>query len=111
MRSQRRPNFESDRWYLDIVDVASGQRRTVFETPDLSVEDVALVPGGRSVVFSAQDRGAINIYSVDLAGGAPKLVVHGGAIAGLRAGKDFVVFGKSSMSSIVLMEIRQCDFS
>lgn len=101
MRSQRRPNFESDRWYLDLVDVGSGQRRTIFETPDLSVEDFAIVPGGRSVVFAAQDRGAINIYSLDLSGGAPKLVVHGGAIAGLRAGKDFVVFGKSTMAAPV----------
>ena len=45
--AQRRPNFESDRWYLDVIDVASGQRRTIFESPDLSVEDYTIVPGGR----------------------------------------------------------------
>ena len=49
IRSQRRPNFESDRWYLDVYDAAGGQPRTVFETPDLSVEDFALRPtAGRS---------------------------------------------------------------
>src|SRR5262245_46478966 len=52
MRSQRRPNFESDRWYLDVVDVASGERHTVFEAPDFSVEDYAIVPGGKSIVFT-----------------------------------------------------------
>jgi dipeptidyl aminopeptidase/acylaminoacyl peptidase len=101
MRSQRRPNFESDRWYLDVVDAASGQRRTVFETPDLSVEDYAVVPGGQSVVFTAQDRGVVNIYSVDLPAGTPKVVARGGSIAGLKAARDFVVFGRSSMASPV----------
>jgi dipeptidyl aminopeptidase/acylaminoacyl peptidase len=101
MRSQRRPNFESDRWYLDVVDVATGQHRSVFEAPDLSVEDFAVVPGGRSVVFSAQDRGVVNIYAVDLPSGTPKVVARGGAIAGLKAARDFVVFGKSTLASPV----------
>jgi dipeptidyl aminopeptidase/acylaminoacyl peptidase len=101
MRSQRRPNFESDRWYLDLVDVASGARRTVFDAPDLSVEDYAIVPGGRSIVFTAQDRGAINVYSVELPAGTPKVVARGGAVAGLEAARDFLVFGKSTMASPV----------
>jgi dipeptidyl aminopeptidase/acylaminoacyl peptidase len=100
-RSQRRPNFESDRWYLEVFDVATGQHRPVFESPDLSVEDFAVVPGGRSIVFSAQDRGVANIYAVDLPTGTPRVVTRGGAIAGLRAARDFVVFGKSTLASPV----------
>ncbi len=38
VRAQRRAGFESDRWYLDVYDRATGAKRTVFETPDLSVE-------------------------------------------------------------------------
>ena len=45
--------------------------RTVFETPDLSVEDFALTPDGRSIIFTAQDRGVVNIYSVPFPGGTP----------------------------------------
>lgn len=100
-RSQRRPNFESDRWYLEVFDVATGQHRPVFESPDLSVEDFAVVPGGRSIVFTAQDRGVVNIYSVDLPTGTPRVVARGGAMAGLKAARDFVVFGKSTLASPV----------
>ena len=100
-RSQRRPNFESDRWYLEVFDVATGQHRPVFESPDLSVEDFVVVSGGRSIVFSAQDRGVANIYAVDLPTGTPRVVTRGGAIAGLRAARDFVVFGKSTLASPV----------
>lgn len=98
LRGQRRPNFESDRWYLDICDVATGQRRPVFESPDLSVEDFALTPDGR-ILFTAQDRGVVNIYSVDFPTGTPRVVTRGGAIVGLEAGRDFVVFGKSTLTS------------
>jgi dipeptidyl aminopeptidase/acylaminoacyl peptidase len=98
-RSQRRPNFESDRWYLDVYDAAGGQPRTVFTTPDLSVEDFALTPDGRTIVFTAQDRGVINIYSVPFAGGTPMAIARGGAIAGLEVGAETVVFGKSTMAS------------
>src|SRR4030095_7623699 len=37
VRAQRRPQFESDRWYVDIYDRATGTKKTLFESPDLSV--------------------------------------------------------------------------
>ncbi len=39
VRAQRRAGFEGDRWYLDVYDRATGLKKTVFETPDLSVDD------------------------------------------------------------------------
>jgi dipeptidyl aminopeptidase/acylaminoacyl peptidase len=101
LRGQRRPNFESDRWYLDVVEVASGRRQTVFEAPDFSVEDFTLAPDGRSILFTAQDRGVVNVYSVAFPTGTPRLIARGGAIAGLEAGRDFIVFGKSTLTSPV----------
>ena len=99
MRSQRRPNFESDRWYLDVHDVAGGTPRTVFETPDLSVEDFALTPDGRTILFTAQDQGLVHVYSVPFAGGTPRVMAKGGAMAGLEVGADTVVFAKSTMAA------------
>jgi dipeptidyl aminopeptidase/acylaminoacyl peptidase len=98
MRSQRRPGFESDRWNLDVVDVASGQRQTVFGSPDLSVESFTFTKDGRSIFFTAQDRGAVNVYSVGYPSGTPTLVSKGGAIAGLEAGDNFLVLAKNTMT-------------
>jgi dipeptidyl aminopeptidase/acylaminoacyl peptidase len=99
VRSQRRPGFESDRWYLDAVDVASGQRQTIFESPDLSVETSKFTPGGRSLLFTAQDRGVVNIYSVGYPSGAPKLVTKVGGVGGLEAARDFAIVAKNTMTS------------
>jgi dipeptidyl aminopeptidase/acylaminoacyl peptidase len=99
MRSQRRPGFESDRWYLDVVDVATGQRQTVFGTPDLSVENFTFAKDGRSLFFTAQDRGAVTVYSVSYPSGTPTVVTRGGAFTGLEAGDDFLVLAKNTMTT------------
>ena len=99
VRAQRRPGFESDRWYLDVYDRATGAKRTIFETPDLSVSDFILSPDGATIVFSASNNGADNLYRVPVAGGAPQVVAQGGAIAGPQIGADFVVFSKTTLSS------------
>ena len=99
VRAQRRPGFESDRWYLDVYDRATGAKRTVFETPDLSVSDFTLSPDGNTIVFAATSNGADNLYRVPLAGGAPQLVAQGGTISAAQIGPDFVVFSKATLTS------------
>lgn len=98
-RSQRRPAFESDRWYLDVIDVASGQRQTIFETPDLSVANFMFTDDGRSIVFTAEDRGLVNLYSVAYPSGTPTLVTRGGAIGAFDLGRDFAVTARSSITT------------
>jgi dipeptidyl aminopeptidase/acylaminoacyl peptidase len=99
LRSQRRPNFESDRWYLDVVDVGSGQRQTIFQAPDLSVETFAFTDNGRTILFTAQDRGVVNLYSVPYPSGAPRLVARLGGLAGLKASRDFAIVAKNTMTA------------
>ncbi len=99
VRAQRRAGFESDRWYLDAWDRAAGTRRTLFETPDLSVADFALSPDGSSVWFTAGSQGREHLYVVPAAGGTPKRIAEGGAITAARPGNGFVVFTKSTLTA------------
>jgi Tol biopolymer transport system component len=77
IRSQRRAGFESDRWYLDLYDQTTGMKRTLFETPDLSVEDFVFSSDGRSIFFTTNEKGLVNLYSIAVSGGGPKLVAKG----------------------------------
>jgi dipeptidyl aminopeptidase/acylaminoacyl peptidase len=99
VRAQRRAGFESDRWYLDAYDRAGGARRTLFETPDLSVADFALSPDGASVWFTAGSQGREHLYMVPAAGGTPRRVAEGGAITAVRPGSGFAVFTKSTLTA------------
>ena len=98
-RSQRRAGFEADRWWLEVWDLATGTKRTVFTNPDLSVDEFTLSRDGRTVYFTAESEGRRNLYEVPLAGGTPKELKKGGAIASLSAGPGFLVFTESTMTS------------
>lgn len=95
--SQRRAGFESDRWYLDAWDVQSGAKRTIFTNPDLSVGEYKVA--GDTIWFTAGEQGRTNLFSVPVAGGAPKRVLKGGSIGSIHAGPGFAVFSMSSMTA------------
>lgn len=97
VRAQRRPGFESDRFYLDVYDLATGAKRTVFETPDLSVGDFSLSRDSQTIYFTAASNATDNFYSVPLAGGSPKELLHGAAISGASTGTSLVAYSRASM--------------
>ena len=97
--AQRRPGFESDRWYIDLYNLATGSKRTLFESPDISVEEFTFSSNGRSIFFTASEKGTLNLYVIPVSGGAPKLVTKGGSISQLQAGPDFLLFSKSTLTA------------
>jgi dipeptidyl aminopeptidase/acylaminoacyl peptidase len=97
VKAQRRPGFESDRWYLDLYDPANGTSRTLFDSPDLSIDEYAFSGDGKTVFFTSGDKGLVNVYSMPVAGGAPKLVAKGGTISQIQAGPNFLVFSQSTL--------------
>lgn len=99
VRAQRRPGFEADRWYLDAYDRASGARRTLFESPDVSVGSYVLAQDGATVWFVAGQDARENLFTVPAAGGTPRRVAQGGSISSPQLGGGFVVFAKSSLTA------------
>jgi dipeptidyl aminopeptidase/acylaminoacyl peptidase len=99
VRAQRRAGFEADRWYLDAYDRASGLKRTVFETPDSSVEDYHFSPDGRAIWFTAVEKGTTNLYVVPAANGTPKMMARGGSISSVQSAQNFAIFSKSMLAA------------
>jgi dipeptidyl aminopeptidase/acylaminoacyl peptidase len=99
VRAQRRPTFEGDRFYLDVYDRKTKAKRTVFENPDLSVEEFCLSPDGKTVYFTADNEGRRDLFEVSLAGGTPKPLKKGGAIGSVKAGGGRLVFTEASLTA------------
>ena len=99
VRAQRRPGFESDRWYLDAYDRSTGAKRTVFLAPDISVSDYSLSPDGATIWFTAGQHGREDLFSVPSAGGTPTRVLQGGSISSVRPGAGMSVFSKSTLTA------------
>lgn len=104
VRAQRRPGFESDRWYLDVYDLANGTRRTVFETADLSVSDFSLSGDGAMIYFIAASNATDALYRVPLEARDPRPELmqtegEAGSIAAAQIARDFAVVAKSTLTS------------
>jgi len=97
VRAQRRPGFESDRWYLDVYERGK-EKRTLFVTPDLSVSEFTLSPDEQTVYFTASSFGTDNLYRVPLAGGTPQQMVAGGAISAAGARANVIAFSQARMT-------------
>src|SRR5947208_4619918 len=74
-------------------------KRTLFESPDLSVDDFTFSADGHTIFFTTDEKGFVNLYSIPVSGGTPKLVAKGGTITQIHAGPDFVVFSKSTLTA------------
>ena len=99
VRAQRRPTFEADRWYLDIYDRKTKAKRTLFESPDLSVDEFVLSKDGKTVYFTAEREGRRDLFEVSLSGGTPRLLKKGGDIGSLSAGPGVLVFTEATLTS------------
>ena len=103
VRAQRRPQFESDRWYIDVYDRATGARRTLFQSPDLSVSDFKVAPDGGAIAFTATNKGEDNLFRIPLDGGGasgpPQPITSGGSVSAFDFGASVAVFQKSSLTA------------
>jgi len=99
VRAQRRPGFESDRWYLDAYDRSTGAKRTVFLAPDISVGDYSLSPDGATIWFTAARQGREDLFTVPSAGGTPAAILQGGSISAARPAAGFAIFSKSTLTA------------
>jgi dipeptidyl aminopeptidase/acylaminoacyl peptidase len=65
-RMMRRPGFESDRRELVLYERATGEKISLTENFDYSVNDVAWSPDSKSLYFNADDKGNVSIFKVTL---------------------------------------------
>jgi len=103
VRAQRRAGFESDRWYLERYDTSTWTRRTLFESPDLSVNDFKVAADGNAVAFIATNHGEDNLFRFALDGGGasgqPQQITKGGSVSAFDFGSNVAIVLKSSLTS------------
>ena len=76
--SMATPGFEADRQELKLFDRASGQHRPLMPDLDNNVHAFVWTPDGQRMVVEVEERGAHNLYRLDVASGRRTLLVEGG---------------------------------
>jgi dipeptidyl aminopeptidase/acylaminoacyl peptidase len=65
-RTQVIPTYESDLFRIALYDRKTGERRTLTEAFDNWVDDIKWAPDSRSIYFTADVKGHVPLYSIDI---------------------------------------------
>jgi dipeptidyl aminopeptidase/acylaminoacyl peptidase len=98
---------------LAVMDVRAGTTRMLTDGWDYSAGGAAWTADGRTLLFTAELRARVNIYTVDAAaGGQPREVHKGGTAAGLEVtGAGDVVFQRHAVDAPPELAVVRADGS
>lgn len=99
-RAQKRPAFESDRYGVWVMNVASGQTHEVDPNWDESASDLAWSPDGKLLYTSADYVQDHKLFTIDVASGNVKAVTGEGAVDAYQVRKNTLMFSQSSLRSV-----------
>ena len=88
-----------DRTRLAIKDLATGRTEVLTEAWDFSPADWTWTADGSTLVFHAEQRARVNLYTIPAKGGTPREIYHGGTTSGADLASDGrVVFVHHTMT-------------
>ncbi|MEP6602025.1 MAG: S9 family peptidase, partial [Nitrospirota bacterium] len=76
-RSQERGGYESDRWRLTMLEIATGSTTVVTDSLDRSVASFTWSPDSARLFFTTEDRGRHVLSIIPAQGGASRLIASG----------------------------------
>lgn len=82
----RRPEIDSDFLRLARRDRRSGATVEPAGSWDVAPADWRFSPDGKTLVFHAEQNGAMGVYAMPVAGGQPRAIVQDGTTGGVQAG-------------------------
>lgn len=100
-RSQARAGYESDKWRLMLYDRAAGTSKSLTDAFDRSVDTPLWSTDGRTIYFTAEDRGEMPVFGIPVTGGTPKPVTPGTFDGEFDVRGDVIVSARSSLASPV----------
>jgi len=87
-----RAGFEADRFRILLRDWPHGETTVLTEDWDRSVGSMTFSPDGRTLLVTAQNLGNTSLFTVDVASGEVREILHEGTIRSPAFAGDRIVF-------------------
>jgi dipeptidyl aminopeptidase/acylaminoacyl peptidase len=93
-----RAGFESDRFHLVLLDLASGVKKPLTQNWDRSIQSFAWSRDGKSLFATADHLGQRPLWAVDAATGRASAITGDGHVEGFSLGPQRVVYAHSDLA-------------
>jgi dipeptidyl aminopeptidase/acylaminoacyl peptidase len=97
--AQDRPGFESDRFHLVLLDLASGVKRPLTQNWDRSITSFAWGGDGKSLFATTDHLGQRPLWAIDAATGRASAITGAGEVEGFSVGPRRVFYAASSLAN------------
>ena len=107
--AMKRPGFESDRFGIMELDLATGRQREVAPAWDRSAGSMRLSADGRSLYVVADDEGQHPLFAVDIASGSVRRLSGDGQVGGYSVAGDTIVYTRDTLKTpadLVLLDAK-----
>jgi dipeptidyl aminopeptidase/acylaminoacyl peptidase len=94
-----RPTFEADRFHVVLRNSGNGERRSVTDKWDRSIDRLGIAGNGRTLLATTDDIGQHSLFSVDVKTGTPRRIVGTGDVLEYSAAKDIIVYAFASLGA------------
>lgn len=99
--AMERPGFEADRFRILLTEWPHGETRVLTGDWDRSPGSMTFSPDGESLLVTAQNLGNTSLFSIDVASGEVRELIHEGTVRSPSFAGDGIVFGMDHLRSPV----------
>jgi dipeptidyl aminopeptidase/acylaminoacyl peptidase len=97
---QNRTDFYADNVQMVVYDLTTKNSRNITKDLDISCQDWQWSVDGKTIFFTAEDKGMQPIYSISTQGGKPKELFRYGNNTGASPAKDkYIIFSHNNLNS------------
>lgn len=97
-RAMKKPGFESDRYSIVLIDLASGRKTRLAEQWDRSASDLKWSSDGKSLLVTADELGQHKLFSIETSSGKVTTLVNEGTVSAFDMQHDTLVYAKNDLS-------------
>jgi acylaminoacyl-peptidase len=97
-RAQKRPGFESDRFAVMLMDLATGATRELDPAWDRSALTLRWAPDGRIVYALAEDTGQRRLFEIEVATGRVMPLTDQGTVRGFDVSRGSIVYALDNLA-------------
>lgn len=107
--AMKHPGFESDRFRLVLLDLATGKKRFVAEKWDRSISDLMWAEDGKSVFVAADDIGQHRVFRIDISTNKVTPLTDKGTVESFDVRGKQIVVARNHLASGVQLYTAQLD--